>query len=69
MTLEQAQASLANYEAALNAVSRNQSYEIEGRQLRRADLAEIRNTIDWLERKISRLSSAASGKSSVYYVG
>ena len=69
MTLEEAEAKLARYENAMDAiVERGQSYEIEGRTLKRADLPEVRNTIDWLERKIARLKRAAGGGSPVRYV-
>lgn len=68
MTLEQVEASLALWIAALDAVSRNRSYTIEGRQLTRADAKECRETIDWLQRKKSELLDAAAGRGRVRYV-
>ena len=55
MTLAQAETSLDLWRAALDAVAKKQSYTIGGRSLVYADLAEIRETIDWLESKIIRL--------------
>lgn len=40
------------YKAALMAVSANQSYTIDGKTLTRANLKDIRETIDWLEGKV-----------------
>lgn len=68
MTLAEAETALAAWEKALTAVSRNQSYSIEGRSLTRADVAEVRETIDWLEGKIERMKRQASGKGRVRYV-
>lgn len=45
---------LATFKSALNAVSSGQSYTMQdGRSLTRADIAEIRRTIDWLETKVN----------------
>lgn len=51
ITAEQAQAQLDAWLAASLAVARNQSYEIEGRKLTRADAAEIRRQINFWEGK------------------
>lgn len=67
-TLAEVESQLTEWKAALTAVSRNQSYSIEGRAMTRAQLPEIRKTIDWLERKHGELSSAASGAGKVRYV-
>ena len=39
---------IALWQEALEKVSRGQEYTIGSRRLRRADLAEIRSTLDWL---------------------
>lgn len=38
---------------ALQAVLLGQSYEIGGRKLTRADIGQLRTTIEWLERRIA----------------
>jgi uncharacterized protein (DUF2164 family) len=54
-------AQLSEWYAALSAVSKGQEYTIggirNGRQLKRADLASIRDTIDWLEQKKKQAST------------
>jgi len=63
ITLEQAQAQLAAYLAAETAVLSGQKYEIAGRMLMRANLAEIQTGIrTWNERVIT-LSNAGRGRS------
>lgn len=69
MTLEEARARLALWEDALDAISRNQEYSLEGRSLKRADLGQVRATIDWLEARVDRLESRAAGRGRVGYVG
>jgi hypothetical protein len=63
MTEAEINTQLASWQTALTAVSQGQEYTIggirNGRQLKRADLPEIRNTIDWLEQK---LAQAQNGK-------
>lgn len=54
LTLAENQESLENFRKALNAVSKNQNYSVAGRTYSRANLREIRETIDWLEKKIDR---------------
>jgi hypothetical protein len=68
MTLTEVEAALVEWHAALLAVSKNQSYSINGRALTRASAAEIRETIDWLEGKKVDLMAAASGTGRVRYV-
>jgi hypothetical protein len=41
------------YRSALAAVATGQSYQINGRQLTRADQHEIKDTIAWLEERIN----------------
>lgn len=48
---------LVLYRACLAALSVNQSYAIRGRSFTKADLSEVRDTITWLEKRVS----AASG--------
>jgi len=54
------------YKSALKAVSRGQVFEIDGERLTRADLPEIRKTLDWLGKEKSRL---AGRRGSVTVVG
>lgn len=61
ITLLQAQAQLAAWLAASEAVAKSQEYSIGTRKLRRADAAEIRQQIQYWEKKVAELSSAASG--------
>lgn len=67
ITLAQAEAKLTLWLAAEEKVAANQSYEIEvngtRRVLRRADLAEIRKTIDYWNSKVVAASRRASGRS------
>ena len=63
ITLAQAEAQLAAYLTAETAVLSGQAYEIAGRSMRRADLAEIRNGIDTWDKRVKNLSAAASGRS------
>ncbi len=52
---------LAAYKKALMAVSTGQSYAIAGRTLQRADLAQIRSTIQWLQEQIAIEENQGSG--------
>lgn len=52
---------IVEYRAALAAVATNQSYSMAGRTYTRANLKEIRDTIDWLERKISSTNDTTGG--------
>lgn len=63
ITLAQAEAQLNAYLAAETAVLAGQSYEIAGRSLRRADLAEIQQGIKIWDDRCKTLASKASGKS------
>lgn len=56
ITLAQAEAKLQTWLDAEDKVAAGQSYSINGRSLTRADLGEIRNTIDYWEKKVQRLS-------------
>jgi hypothetical protein len=65
ITLEQAQAQLDAWLAASTAVAGNQEYEIETgngrRRLKRADAAAIREQIDYWQKKVDQLTTAAAG--------
>lgn len=56
ITLAQAEAKLTLWMDAEDAVANSQSYSISGRSLTRANLKEIRETIDYWEKKVQRLS-------------
>lgn len=72
ITLAQAEAKLTLWMAAEEKVASGQSYiiEVDGsrRELRRADLAEIRKTIDYWNDKAVALGRRASGRSRVRYI-
>ena len=61
ITLADAEAQLALWLAASTAVAAKQSYAIGGRQLTHADAGEIRNMIDFWDKKAAALGSAAAG--------
>ena len=61
ITLAQAEARLAAYLAAEDAVLSGQSYEIAGRRLTRADLADIAEGIDRWDARVKQLSLSSSG--------
>lgn len=63
ITLAIAQAKLDAYLAAEESVLSGQSYEIEGRRLVRANLAEIQAGIDVWDQRVKRLSARSSGRS------
>jgi hypothetical protein len=54
--LEQAKAKLQLWLNAEEKVAQAQSYEIEGRRLSRADLAEIAKRINFWQTKVNRLT-------------
>lgn len=59
-TLTELDEQIAAYKAALLAVTTSQSYKIGTRELTRADLPEIRDTLDWLGRERSQLTLSAA---------
>lgn len=63
ITLAQAETQLAAYLAAETAVLGNQSYEIAGRKLTRADLQFIQQGIDLWNSRVVTLSNQALGRS------
>ncbi|MCF8090809.1 MAG: hypothetical protein K9L23_22460 [Desulfotignum sp.] len=54
-TIPEIDEQLTVYKAALKAVGMSQEYSIAGRRYVRADLTEIRKTIEWLNRERSRM--------------
>lgn len=56
LTLSQAEAKLALWMAADDAVATGQSYSISGRSLTRADAAIIGEKIEYWNRQVQRLS-------------
>ena len=65
ITLAQAQTLLDAYVAAETAVLLNQSYEIAGRKLTRANLTEIRAGRKEWQQQVDLLTGSASGRSRV----
>jgi hypothetical protein len=56
ISLAQAEAQLAAWLDASLKVASNQSYEIDGRRLTRADAGEIRTQVDYWDRKVKSLA-------------
>jgi len=63
ITLTQAQTQLDNYLAAETAVLSGQRYEIAGRVLMRANLAEIQQGIQIWNSRVVTLSNQSQGRS------
>ena len=63
ITLSQAQTQLNAYLAAETAVLSGQKYEIAGRMLMRANLAEIQMGITLWNNRVANLSRSSSGRS------
>lgn len=63
ITLAIAQSKLDAYLAAETAVLSGQRYEIEGRMLQRANLAEIQAGINAWDMRVKRLSARNAGRS------
>lgn len=63
ITLAEAEAQKAVWLAALVAIGeRGQTYTISDRRLDRADLKEVRETFDYWNRQVERLSVVATGR-------
>ncbi|MGH6719359.1 MAG: DUF6148 family protein, partial [Alphaproteobacteria bacterium] len=62
ITLAQAEAKLATWLAADDAVARGQSYSVAGRQLTRANLQEIREAVTWWDGKVKRLARTSGAR-------
>lgn len=63
ITLAQAQAKLAEYMAAETAVMAGQSYTINGRELRRADLKTIQDGVTQWDARCNELGARQAGGS------
>lgn len=61
ITLAQAEAQLTLWLAASTAIASGQEYSIGNRQLKRADLAEVNESIKMWQGYVNRLSSGRSG--------
>lgn len=62
ITLAQAEAKLAQYLAAEEAVLTGQQYELAGRMLKRADLLAIQQGISIWNARVNELGASASGR-------
>lgn len=62
ITLVQAESRLNEYLDAESKVLAGQSYELHGRRLNRANLAEIQAGIELWDRWVKELSAAAGGR-------
>lgn len=71
ITLADAEAKLALWMAAEEALAVSQSYEIEvdgnRRELRRADLKEVGNRITYWNGKVQELTRSATGRTGITY--
>lgn len=61
ITLAQAEAQLTLWLNASTAIASGQEYSIGDRQLKRADLAEVNNSINMWQRQVNRLSGGRTG--------
>ncbi|MBB6319254.1 DUF6148 family protein [Paraburkholderia tropica] len=68
ITLEQAQQQLDTWMAASLAVAKGQAYEIDGRKMTRANLAEIQSSIMFWDSKVKALSPVRRRGARVRYV-
>lgn len=62
ITLAQAEAKLAQYLAAEEAVLTGQQYEIAGRMLKRADLQAIQQGVEIWNARVNELSASVTGR-------
>jgi hypothetical protein len=62
ITLEQAQAKLDTYLAAIDKIILRQKVEIDGESLTRANLADVQAAVEYWDKKVKTLSIAASGR-------
>ncbi|GKS14778.1 hypothetical protein YDYSY3_57780 [Paenibacillus chitinolyticus] len=61
-TLAEAEVNLADWKAALRAISTGQSYSIAGRSLTRVNLKECKEMIEYFGKEIDKLTLAAAGR-------
>jgi len=57
-TLDEINNEIAEWKAALNAITKGQQYTIGARSLVRADLSEIRTHLEWLETQQSKTTGS-----------
>lgn len=60
---------LSAYQDALLAIAQGRSYTINGRTLTRENAREVRETIDWLERRIARSTNKTGGAGLISFGG
>jgi hypothetical protein len=60
-TLTEIDEQITAYKAALKAVSINKEYTFEGNSYTRADLHQIRKTLEWLDQERTKLQQQNSG--------
>jgi len=58
-TLAEITEQITSFKKALIAVSNSQEYRIDGKTMTRADLPEIRNTLEWLDLERSKINSSS----------
>lgn len=68
ITLEIAEAQLAEWLAANSAVTANQSYSIDNRTLTRADASQIRMQLEYWDKKCKELDRPSGGPRVRYVV-
>ncbi len=61
-TLQELDEQIAAFKQALLALAVNQSYKLGNREFVRADIKEIRKTLEYLDRERSKLVSGAGPK-------
>ncbi len=59
-TLPEIEEQITDFKHALTAVSTSQEYRINGKHLTRADLPQIRKTLEWLDNERSKLKNTSS---------
>ena len=64
ITLQVAEAQLAQWIACMTAIASNQRYKIADREYVRADLMAVQKTIDYWDNKVKALDLAATGGNS-----
>jgi len=70
-TLTEIETQMTAYKAALQAVSLNKEYTVDGQSFTRSDLPEIRKTLEWLDTQKQALLSVSGTRMQINraYVG
>lgn len=68
ITLAQAEAQLANWLAASEAVALNQSYSISGRTLTRANADHIQKQVEFWDSKVKQLAAIGTNRRGPRYM-